>query len=380
MSCSSSSNIRSQLIAQTINVTASGSRIAFNIDTSGNGYTIGSGITAGSVIRYDPATLSYVRSNASEADTAEVIGVVEKYFSSNGATVFTVVANGLMNYPSLSSVPDLYTPGSACVPSVSGAENLGGKDIFFLSDGCSGSLQLIEPNTPGSIVKPVIQAINVPDYNAIVLNYIGYEVGEQAQAEYPVDGLLGSVTYVYSGSSVPYGYLNVTNQVEVSVDEYPDLYSLIQTNYGHYQETLTMVNVSGINPCTQCAVQNSGGVQYNIGDVVNVDSVNNKITVKRSYDQPKTNTALKITVNGFDKDIINTTTVKFTVPRLDSQTITFKSDQVNRTVELIPLMKVKNDLSFVSVVQKLSLTGLTMDGRDVVATLDHLCAANGSCP
>lgn len=380
MSCSSSSNIRSQLIAQTINVTASGSRIAFNIDTSGNGYTIGSGITAGSVIRYDPATLSYVRSNASEADTAEVIGVVEKYFSSNGATVFTVVANGLMNYPSLSSVPDLYTPGSDCVPSVSGAENLGGKDIFFLSDGCSGSLQLIEPNTPGSIVKPVIQAINVPDYNAIVLNYIGYEVGEQAQAEYPVDGLLGSVTYVYSGSSVPYGYLNVTNQVEVSVDEYPDLYSLLQTNYGHYQETLTMVNVSGINPCTQCAVQNSGGSRYNIGDIVNVDSVNNKITVKKSYDQPKTNTALKITVNGFDKDITNATTVKFTVPRLDSQTITFKSDQVNRTVELIPLMKVKNDLSFVSVVQKLSLTGLTMDGRDVVATLDHLCAANGSCP
>lgn len=384
MSCSASSNIRSQLFSQTVYVQSSGTRIAFTIDTSNAGYTIGSGITGGSVVRYNPTNYSYVLSNANQADSAEVIGVVESFSNASGITAYTVVANGLINYPTLSSVPDYYTYGGACSPQTSLSGGNGGKDIMFLSDGCSGAVQYLEPTTPGSIVKPIMQRMNITGYNGIVLNYIGYEVGDQAQAEFPISGLVGSVTYVVEGSPVPFGYFNITDEIQnISVSEYPELYEIFGIEYGAYVEKVVITTTPG-NWTNYTAVQNN----INTGTIQSVNVSNKELYIKRNAGQPRTEAGVPILIginaNSLTISVIPTGTPevnKFTIPSTSKKITTFTSSTTTPVnINMIPLLKAKNDLSFISIVDSLKLQGLSLGTyNNVETTLDLLCTDTGVC-
>jgi hypothetical protein len=385
MSCSSSSNIRSQLFSQTVYVQSSGTRIAFSIDTSNTGYTIGSGITGGSVVRFDPVNQSYQLSNAKQADAAEVIGVVESFSSSSGITAYTIVANGLINYPTLSSIPDYYTYGGACSPQTSLSGGDGGKDIMFLSDGCSGAVQYLEPTTPGSIVKPIMQRLNLTGYNAIVLNYIGYEVGNQAQAEFPISGLVGSITYVIQGSPVPFGYFDITNEVQgVSTTEYPELYAIFGVEYGKYVEKVTITTTPG--NWTNYVAQQTG---INTGTIESVDIPNKILYIKRNAGQLQTDTGVPILLGTNSNQLTISVTpvastndvVKFTIPASPARTTTFTSSTTQAVnVSMTPLMKGKNDLTFVSVTDNLKLQGLSLGSyNNVETTLQALCTDTGVC-
>jgi hypothetical protein len=388
--CSASSNIRSQLFAPIVYLEASGTRIAFTIDTANTGYTIGSGITGGSVIRYNPDTLSYVTSNAKEASTAEVIGVVESMNYSSGATVFTVVSNGLINYPGLASVPDLYTPGSGCSPETTLSGGEGGKDVLFLSDGCSGSVQFIEPVTPGAIVKPVMQVLKTSSYNAIVLNYIGYEIGESAQAEFPIDGFVGQIVYIPEPNAVaPYGYLRIDTEKLVNFSEYLDLHNLFGTNYGYYTEEIQIsqpVTSDFLGLLFNQPESSSSGLIESI--IVGPPGVG-KIVIKKTFSSPYTLIASNVNLTSFTSSLsynitpTSVTTKQFTVPSVPTTTQTFISSTTPpRTVNLIPFIKAKNNLSYVSLVDNLKLQGLCLGSiNSVEATIDYLCSQPGiNCP
>lgn len=393
--CSASSNIRSQLFAPIVYQQASGNRIAFLIDTGGQGYTIGSGITGGVVVRYDPNTLSYVPSNAKTPDTAEVVGVVESLSFTAGVTVFTVVANGLMNYPNLDSVPDFYTPGQGCDAQSSLAGGEGGKDVLFLSDGCTGSVQYLEPSTAGAIVKPILQVVKTENYNTIVLNYIGYEVGEAAQAEFPITGLVGSLTYVLPGTTVPFGYIDISSEKLISKTDYTELYSVFGLNYGVYEEEVSIYgsapgNVGGIS--IGSTVTQIDGSFSNTGTVVSINQALGRITIRRDAGQPETRLTSEITPPSpvnlvFNGTMSKTPTLpisvtKFTVPSVAPTFVTVDSSTTAPTqIQMVPLIKAKNDLSFVSIVDNLKLQGLSLGTiLDVEATLNHLCTQIGGCP
>jgi hypothetical protein len=383
MSCSASSNIRSNLITQSVTVTSTGSRIAFGINTDDENYIINSGITAGSLIRYDPTSNIYYPSHAGSASTAEVVGVVESLYSSSGVTFFTVVANGLINYPNLSSVPDYYVPNGACQSQTSTITNTGGKDIFFLSDGCSGAIQTLEPSTPGSIVKPVLQALRSENFNAIVLNYIGYEVGDSAVTDYPLDGLVGSIINVPETSGIPNGYIDIRDEKVVEVDKYPDLYKVLKESYGTYQESVTVTtNLSNIAVGTKIKQYDKTGNPVSDSEVVSYDPSEKKVVIKKDYNQPKTSEEYKMNIFGVNYKITGSEVVKFTVPGADTTEVNLKTSKNGDVpVTFIPVMKAKNDLNFVSVPRELALDGLTMGGRDIKATIEYLCNVPGiNCP
>jgi hypothetical protein len=328
---------------------------------------------------------SYQLSNAKQADAAEVIGVVESFSSSSGITAYTIVANGLINYPTLSSIPDYYTYGGACSPQTSLSGGDGGKDIMFLSDGCSGAVQYLEPTTPGSIVKPIMQRLNLTGYNAIVLNYIGYEVGNQAQAEFPISGLVGSITYVIQGSPVPFGYFDITNEVQgVSTTEYPELYAIFGVEYGKYVEKVTITTTPG--NWTNYVAQQTG---INTGTIESVDIPNKILYIKRNAGQLQTDTGVPILLGTNSNQLTISVTpvastndvVKFTIPASPARTTTFTSSTTQAVnVSMTPLMKGKNDLTFVSVTDNLKLQGLSLGSyNNVETTLQALCTDTGVC-
>lgn len=203
-SCATSSNIQSSLILQTIREEGDSKRVAFKITTSDAG--ISAGVTVGSVIRYDVASNSYMPSIADNPATSEVIGVVESIENS----VYTVVASGLIKYPGITSIVNRY--GIGCTISDSGTGgDAGGADIYFLSNYCHGKMQLLEPIVQGHIVKPVMQRVAVGEYNGIVLNYIGYEVSNNATSDFTNIKPAGTVEHSSQTGEID-GYINVSEQ------------------------------------------------------------------------------------------------------------------------------------------------------------------------
>ena len=134
------------------------------------------GVTGGDVIRYDPVTSLYVKSQGNVSQNAEVVGVIETADSVNN--VINVVLQGQIKYPSDRLVNATHVDP---VQGLLGAS--GGNDVYFLSEATGGVLQNLAPNTPTTIAKPVLQVLDDGDFNASVVNYIGYQIGGNAVAE-----------------------------------------------------------------------------------------------------------------------------------------------------------------------------------------------------
>ena len=177
MSCNNSSNIN--LMKTYVNLTRGGSRLMIVIPDN----KCTTGVTLGSVIRYDPEANSnsgqYKLSNASTVATSEVIGIVE---SINTDRSKNVVIYGSINLSSnsIEDIPVGHMGGS------------GGSDIYFLSPTSSGKLRNSNPPELNHVTKAVYQTAphGNGSYTGMVMNYVGYKI----------DGVdLSSTTATYNG-------------------------------------------------------------------------------------------------------------------------------------------------------------------------------------
>ena len=169
-SCSNSSNIQTNVNVLTL--ASAGARLITTIDkTPDDGaYTVDAGITAGDVIRYDvtTATPAYKKSQADNIENAEVVGVVESATTDS----MVVVIFGQIEFPS-TRFNNAGSPAGAS----------GGNDVYFLSSSTAGDVSSLAPEQVTQVVKPVLQRMDVGDFNAVVLNYIGYVVAGEVAAE-----------------------------------------------------------------------------------------------------------------------------------------------------------------------------------------------------
>lgn len=358
-SCTTSSNIQSTLLTQVIREETDTKRVAFKITSADAG--ISAGVTLGSVIRYDVATDSYLPSKADNPATAEVIGVVEKI--ENG--VYTVVANGLISYPNINSVINGYTGNCAILDSGTGGGE-GGSDVLFLSDACSGKLQLLEPTTPGRIVKPVMQRVKVGasgsiQYNAIVLNYIGYEVSQFASSSYQIIGIPGDVTYAKE-TTPPDGFIDGRVEKLLPIDTYPELYDRFKTDYGPYEEKVTLDTGGNVDSLFNAQItQKSGSVTISTGIVVGTDPIDNTITIKKDKDQPKTDPSKSLYVGVVRYDLTDAEIISFTVPGIKEETIVYNTGNETKEETLVPYIRTKSNLTTVSIPDSIIANEITSD-------------------
>lgn len=376
-SCTNSSNIQSSLVTQVIREEANGKRVAFNISSGDAG--ISSGVTLGSVIRYDVPSDMYVPSRADDPATAEVIGIVESVQIISGSPVYTVVASGLVKYPNIDSVINRYGSGCTAVDGGTGGSN-GGADIFFLTDYCDGKLQLLEPTTSGHIVKPVMQRIAVGEYNGIVLNYIGYEVADAATSSFTTVQPASAVYYAREGLDIT-GFIDASVPQILNVANNSDLYAVFGSNYGKYQETVTLNNpnanlISFIGSTVR--QETSTGSQYNIGTVVSANQANNTVTIQRESTEQKTDVSKLITFSsGYRIYPTSATITAFTVPSVPKQTITYTASSGSKTIELTPYMRSQKDVASVFIpdiveLSKLVCNNMVTDGITVGTKLNEL--------
>jgi len=133
------------------NVDFNGQTILPNLSFKVTGITTGtSGFTFGTPVYYDE-THGYTASNGGDPCTAEVLGVISG--QTNTYSVITTIGKIDGNFSGVA--------GSALTP---------GK-IYFLSDTITGGITTAEPNTTGTVSKPVIYALGVT--SGVVLHYRG---------------------------------------------------------------------------------------------------------------------------------------------------------------------------------------------------------------
>ena len=149
------------------------------------GYGLCDGVTAGDAVRFDmlpkladgttdnPSYQKYVRAQADSAANAEVIGVIEDIDDG----VVSVVLSGQIIMPS-----SRFTEATHIDPSSGTTGSDGGHDVYFLSEATAGYIQNLAPNTATQIAKPILQRADDGDFNAHVVNYIGYQIGGQVVA------------------------------------------------------------------------------------------------------------------------------------------------------------------------------------------------------
>jgi hypothetical protein len=358
-SCSTSSNIQSTILTQIIREESDTKRVAFKISSADAG--ISSGVTLGSVIRYDVGTDLYMPSDARDPSTAEVVGIVEKI--ENG--VYTVVANGLITYPNINSVINGYTGNCAELDPATGGGS-GGSDIFFLSDGCPGKLQLIEPTTPGRIIKPVMQRVKVGasgsvQYNGIVLNYIGYEVSRLASLTYEIIGNPGDVTFTKE-KNPPDGFINVTNPQVLDVEDYPDLYDTFKTDHGDYVENVVLDSPGNITSLIDSdIVQKNGSVVVSTGKITGTDPTTNSILIIKKTGQPETDTTKNLFIGNIRYVSTSASVKSFTLPSVPEETIKYVTPTETKQETLTPYMRTKPNVTSVAIPDTLEIEQIKSD-------------------
>jgi len=283
-SCSgNSSNIAGRQFVNNVNVI--GSRITTTVkNQSGTDGGIVSGVVAGDVIRYDVTSSPklYVLSKADTAENSEIFGVVEKV-----TTEFvTVVMLGQINYP-LSDIIDVVIdgvdPGGA-----------GGEDVFFLSDTTAGKLQNMAPTEIGKVVKPILQRADNGDYNSIVHNYIGYQLGGDIVAHVgdgtiKVGDILTSITHP---SKMGEAYVDASKSHELKVSDFSRFYEAFGTVYGYRCRTTIDNSVnpsfvsSSVNLKSSAQIYSNGGI-YVSGKVtfVSTDTIDIEVRGKLNSDR-----------------------------------------------------------------------------------------------
>lgn len=252
-SCSNSSNISSSITA--LNVIQGGSRLLAEVPFV-------SGITAGTVIRYNVPTSGWTASKADNAESSEVFGVVESYDTATAK--YNVVIYGSINLNS-SVLADMGSGGGS-----------GGNDIYFLSGVTAGRLQNLAPTNLSHIVKPVYQAAPHGSYSGVIINYLGYRIGGDIEST-EEDGDLGNIQIVVGSNNFSDGYVDASISHELPIVDYSEFYQKFGTQYG-YVEKLTLVDTPGNSVVENLTVTQQGNPTYQ-GVITNVDRDNKFVYV-----------------------------------------------------------------------------------------------------
>lgn len=345
-SCRSTSNQNTRVFAPHVILQQDTTRLVITLKT-GEGYTLAAGLTAGDVIRYDPIDLSYKKSQADTEVNSEVLGVIE-----TGKTPpYDVVVYGSIKYPTerLNTIVD-------------GSD--GGIDVLFLDDQVAGGLTgTIDLSTGIKIVKPVVQIAPHGLYNGVVTNYIGYKTGSA-----PVPGgampvpPTGGFIIGQPGLDNRY-WLDLSQDQMLSASAYPSVYSIYTTQYGPYEELVTISNgtiTTGL--VGQQAYQLTNNIKTLIGTVTGVD-INGTITVKKEanssfYDATK---ALYVGRTGFG---VSGSVVKtFFVPKV-------VTNATQDGEALVPYLKLREDANSISIPSELTINQLTAETTLTVNSVD----------
>tara|TARA_R100001015_G_C4635230_1_gene204131 strand:- start:683 stop:1936 length:1254 start_codon:yes stop_codon:yes gene_type:complete len=280
-SCNNSSNIAGNLTINSLQ--AVGSRLITvipNTNTIKGG--VQSGVTAGDVLRYDVITEPniYVKAQANDPATSEVVGVVE---SVNDNDVYLVLS-GQMKFPT-GAFAKIDPDGPEGPQGSTGGA--GGNDIYFLSSATGGLLQNIAPNQPTEIVKPVLQMADNGDYNAVVQNYIGYQVGGNVVASEEDgsgnDDTLKIASFIDNGSEfLGGGFIRADKSHVLDPFTYSNFYKKVGIQYGHVvrikidnqKNSSVSASVSNRQAAYQMKTGNvtiSGNIRYISPDEIEVD-------------------------------------------------------------------------------------------------------------
>jgi len=351
-SCRSSSNQNTRVFAPHVIFQQDTTRLAITL-TSGQGYTL-EGITAGDVIRYDPINGSYKKSLANTEINAEVLGVVE-----SGITApYTVVIYGSIKYPQ-----------SRLNQIVSGAD--GGIDVLFLDDQVSGGLTgSIDLTTGVKIVKPVMQVAPHGVYNGVVTNYIGYKTGSAPSSGPGFAPPDGGIIMGPKGLDNEY-WLDLSLDQTISASDYPTVYQTYGTDYGPYQELVTVSSgtvTSGL--IGKQAYQLINNIKNYVGVVTAVDIIGT-ITVEKASGTQLYDTSKTLYVDKTPFGISSTSVSSFFVPKVN-----INAEQNGET--LTAYLKLFDDPRTVTIPNELSVnqltaeSTLTVNGVDVGAKLAEL--------
>jgi len=369
-SCSNSSNLYGNVNITTVSAgegAAGGARLVMTIPLSGisgglegneyittgtSAYTFqSSGVTAGDVLRYNAIPVSgdnpsggkYVKANANSAGTSEVVGVVEDINTVD--KIANVVIYGQVKYPTHRLFNAEHVDASA------GATGSGGgNDIYFLSGTTGGYLQNLAPSTPTHVAKPVLQMAadpNAPDFNAIVANYIGYQIGGEiiASNDSGDDGAFtetlvnfgDDVTndpcrHVANGQILPIdvsysqGYHNIDGRT------YLNAYNRLSTNrsvygYVHRIELTSAVTDNQSSNKRVSQLTSSGTTQFKGTSMYRASSHetnNTKIVYVKSNDSQLNNNLLYIADVGFK--ISSSSIVGFFLPKIGTNSFVTVTD------------------------------------------------------
>ena len=349
MSCNSSSNIRGN--STILNPSGSYARTTLNLLSAGvvgdSGYTMDTNIFAGAVIRYAPLEKTYFNSQANSGISAEVVGVVE---SQNDNNDYIVVTRGLISYPTGATLNYIADPLRA--GSTDGGS--GGNDIWFLSAATAGEIQNLAPDESTNVVKPIMQMVATTDniYNFQVLNYIGYSVGGDVEAEAQTAFPIGATVLIPEDAGIPSGWLEADKQqTELDTTKYADYYSYAGTKYGFVEKVFLNsslnVNSSSLNKSANTKIS---GKVTNSGRITNVNTVDNSIEVTKSNGDSIFDTTKSLFINNKSYTIDSTSINKIRTPKITSNNSfsTFVDGTKDNSIKYKVILKIRQ-LSAVSI-------------------------------
>ena len=345
----SSSNLNTRIFSPTVVLTQDTRRLFITLTSGTSGYTVDPGIVAGNVIRYDPLDNSYKKSQADTEQNAEIVGVVE----SITGPLYTVVTSGSIAYPT-SALNSIVEGGT------------GGIDVLFLDPDTAGGLTgavEIPTGSSSAIVKPVLQVAPHSIYNGIVVNYIGYKIGNAAAVEklMPVGNLVWSPPGVDPGA-----YYRKAEGFELTVADYPDMYNLYGLSSGSHTVELTVNTAIGItsNLVGANVTQYYNGSLTNIGTVISYNSVSKTITVTRTTSSSDIINGSTVYAKGYSWTLQNNTPLTFTVPAV--QNTVQQGD-----ITLVPYISIKPMVD-ITIPESISINDLTVTGNADVGTIVDL--------
>lgn len=272
----SSSNQNTRIFTPTVILQQPSSRMVVTLDGSGyaaNGYYVDTGITAGDCIYFDAVDEKYYQSKADTDVHSEVFGIVE----SKSANKYTVVTYGSIKYPTerLDKLKDI-----GYIASLEEAR----LDVLFLDNhasnpgGLTGQV-LIPSGSSDAIVKPVIQLAPHGEYDGVVVNYLGYKIGNSASLQLGEEAV---GTIVQSSAILGDNYLDLSVPHLLNVADNPSLYSQFGVKSGVHHVKLTMLSsylVSSIQ-IGALVTQSSPSGNGSIGQVIATQG--NTVTISRT--------------------------------------------------------------------------------------------------
>jgi hypothetical protein len=299
-----------------------------------------------------------------------VVGVVESIDIDGTLTTYNVVTLGSLKYPSsrLTSIQGSNTQ--------SGSTD-GGYDVLFLDANVAGGLTGIAPRE--GVAKVVAQTAPHGEFNTLVINYIGYEVGTSAIVNF-TGAQVGTVGTIPKGTELGEALLDASSDQLLSITEYPELYSVIGTEGKYWEQVIltenTVINGSWNDLLNTTTYQLVSGVRYAAGIIKQVDEDSRSIWVEKEKSQPlyDTTKALYALANFGNIIAYIDTTAKsyFTLPAIPTAQVSIGTKEVIPYIVAKPsaITYIPKDLTVESLSVKTD--SLVVNERNILDEIDQI--------